>query len=93
MERGELTYYVGSNRLLDDVLGQKWDERIFNVNEDFAYVIGDTVKFWFGKKPCITEYKIVGNGKYLESSIEDGSRIVLTFVRGDGNRHQYHARE
>ena len=36
MQRGKLVYNLTSNRLLDVVLGMNWDERIFNVQGDFA---------------------------------------------------------
>lgn len=89
MERGRLVYHLPSNRLLDSILGPKWDKRIFNCNGDFAYVVEGTVKFWLGKKSPITEYKIIGNGKLLTCVIEDTTQLVFTFVRGDGNRFQY----
>ena len=92
MERGRSVYNLRSNRLLDSVLGLRWDERIFNINGDFAYVIGQTVKFWLSKKASIVEYKVVGNGKYVKSEIEGSWQLVFTFVRGDVNRLQYEQR-
>ena len=89
MDRGRLVYNLRSNRLLDDVLGLKWDKRIFNICGDFAYVIEGTVKFSLGKKSPIVECKVVGRGKYVKSEIDDNSQVVLTFVRGDGNSLQY----
>ena len=89
MERDRLVYNLRSNRLLDDVLGLKWDKRIFNICGDFAYVIEGTVKFSLGKKSPIVECKVVGRGKYVKSEIDDNSQVVLTFVRGDGNSLQY----
>lgn len=91
-ERGREVYHVASNRLLDDTLGTKWDERIFNKCVDFAYVIDGTVKFWLGKKSPIIEYKHVG-GKLIQSEIENNTQLVFTFVRGDGNSRQYAERQ
>lgn len=92
MERGKAVYKLNSNRVLDEILGLKWDDRIFNSNGDFAYVIEKTTKFWLGKKSPVVEYKVLGNGKYIRSEIEDTSQAVFTFVRGDGNRLQYEQR-
>ena len=88
-ERGRLVQYMESNLLLDVVLGINWDKRIFNCNGDFAYVVDGTVKFWLARKSPIVEYKFVGHGKLLKSVIEDTTQVVFTFVRGDGNKHQY----
>ena len=38
MERGRLVYHIPSNRALDSILGQKWDERIINVHGDYCFV-------------------------------------------------------
>lgn len=88
-ERGRFVQYMESNLLLDDVLGINWDKRIFNCNGDFAYVVDGTVKFCLARKSPIVEYKFVGHGKLLKSVIEDTTQVVFTFVRGDGNKHQY----
>ena len=39
MERGRMVFRVEKNRVLDLLFGQKWDERILNLNGDFAYVM------------------------------------------------------
>ena len=49
-----------SNLLLDGVLGINWDKRIFNCNDDFAYVVDGTVKFWLtigGPIQCVVSYR------------------------------------
>ena len=52
-QRGKDVYSATDNRLLDGVLGSKWDERIMNSSGDFAYVEKNTVRFWITKKtPC-----------------------------------------
>jgi len=43
-ERGKTVYRINSNQALDRFLGVKWDERIFNENGDFAFVIEGTVR-------------------------------------------------
>lgn len=91
MSRGKTIYSVRSNRDLDELLGAKWDERIFNQYGDFAYVFHGTVRFWCSKKTRVTEYKLIG-GRYVESVIEDGNILIFTFVRGDGNSHNYNNR-
>ena len=91
-ERGRLVYCVWSNRLLDSVLGQKWDEHIINARGDYCFVTEGTIKFWLGKKAPISEYKIIG-GKYLKAEIEDCSYVALTFVWGTGNSREYKERQ
>lgn len=91
-EKGRTVYHLRSNRLLDAVLGLKWDERIFNTNGDFAYVIEKTTAFWLSKKSSVVEYKKLGDGKYIKSEIEDTPQVIFTFVRGDGNKIQYNQR-
>ena len=91
-EKGRTVYHLPSNRLLDAVLGLKWDERIFNTNGDFAYVIEKTTAFWLSKKSSVVEYKKLGDGKYIKSEIEDTPQVIFTFVRGDGNKIQYNQR-
>lgn len=91
-ERGRIVYHLQSNRLLDAVIGLKWDERIFNTNGDFAYVIEKTTTFWLSKKSSVVEFKVLGDGKYIQSEIEDTYQVIFTFVRGDGNRTQYNQR-
>ena len=44
-QRGKDVYSATDNRLLDGVLGSKWDERIMNSSGDFAYVVTNTVRF------------------------------------------------
>jgi hypothetical protein len=80
MERGRLIYTISSNRVLDDILGQKWDERIVNIRGDYCFVIEG-----------IVEYKVIG-GKCVKTEIEDCSQLVFTFVKNNGNSVQYKRR-
>ena len=70
------------------IFGSKWDERIFNVNGDFAYVIEGTERHWITRQTAIEEFKLIGD-KCIRSEIEDSLIVVFTFVRGDGNNHNY----
>lgn len=90
VHRGKMVYRLQSNRLLDSYLGLKLDERILNPAGDFAYVIPGTVKYWLGQRSPITEYKIIGE-QYIKSEVENGYYINFQFLRGDGNRNNYHA--
>ena len=90
-ERGKTVYRIDSNEALNHSLGIKWDEHIFNENGDFAFVIDKTVRFWLSRKTAIQEFKVIG-GKYIRSEIEDNLCVVFTFVRGDGNKHNYATR-
>ena len=86
--RGKQIYTLRSNKSLNDVLGQKWDERIQNTSGDFAYVVEGTVRYWLGKRSPVIEYKYIGN-KLIKNEIENSS---FQFVRGDGNRYNYNER-
>lgn len=90
-ERGKVVYSIDSNQTLNHLLGLNWDERIFNENGDFAFVIEGTVRFWLARRNPIQEFKVIG-GKYIKSEIEDNFYSTFTFVRGDGNRHNYATR-
>ena len=46
MERGRVVSSISSSRVLDDILGQKWDERIVNFRGDYCFVIEGTVIFF-----------------------------------------------
>ena len=86
-QRGKDVYNATDNRLLDGVLGSKWNERIMNSSGDFAYGVKNTFRFWTAKKTPIQEYKHIG-GKYVKCEVEDAYMLVFTFD-GDGNRRQY----
>ena len=90
LQRGKMVYQLESNRVLDSYLGLKWDERILNVAEDFAYVIPGTIKYWLGQRSPIIEYKLIGE-QYARTEVENSNFITFQFVRGDGNRNNYHA--
>ena len=90
IQRGKMVYQVKSNRMLNPFLGMKWDERILNPAEDFAYVISGTIKYWLGQRNPFTEYQIIGE-QYIKSEIENSYFITFQFVRGDGNRNNYQA--
>ena len=90
-ERGKKVHNVATNRALDVVLGPRWDERIVNYRGDYCYIAEGTVKYWHSKKASITEFKTVG-GKYVRTEIEGCGVVVVTFVRGTGNRLQYEQR-
>ena len=48
--KGKRIYAIKDNNSLDHLLGLKWNERVFNENGDFAYVVKGTVKFWLAKR-------------------------------------------
>lgn len=47
--RGKEVYVITDNHDLDELLGLKWNERIFYENGDFAYVMNGTVRYWLTK--------------------------------------------
>ena len=90
LQGGKIVYQLESNRVLDSYLGLRWDERILNVAEDFAHVIPGTIKYWLGQRSPIIEYKLIGE-QYARTEVENSNFITFQFVRGDGNRNNYHA--
>ena len=92
IERNRTVFKVKRNKELNNLLGEKWDERILNKNGDFAFVEEGTIKFWLHARDPIKEFKCIGD-KYLEAGIEQGPSLIFTFVRGDGNSADYLARK
>ena len=84
--RREKQVYRICNHDLDSFLGVKWDERILNVNGDYAFVTEGTVRFWITERNPVIGYKLIG-GKYVRSEIEDDHQLFFIFVCGDRNRH------
>ena len=72
------------------MLGERWYYRITNPCGDFSYVILKTLNFHLCKSRPILDYEVESstdgtlsfNPVYIEQSLS----IVLSFVRGDGNR-------
>lgn len=91
LERRKYVHVIPTNNMLNNVLGQKWDERIVNIRGDFCFVAEGTVKYWLSKKSNIVEYKLIG-GKYAKTEIEGCCMMIFTFVRGTGNKVQYEQR-
>lgn len=78
-------YIIKDNVELDYILGLRWNERIFNGNGDFVYVVNGIEKYWLFKRNLIMEFKYIG-GKFVWLEIEGLYVLVLIFVRGDGNK-------
>lgn len=64
--RWKEVYVITDNHDLDELLGLKWNERIFYDNGDFAYVMNGTVRYWLSKRNSVVEFKYMG-GKYIKS--------------------------
>lgn len=64
--RWKEVYVITDNHDLDELLGLKWNERIFYENGDFAYVMNGTVRYWLSKRNSVVEFKYMG-GKYIKS--------------------------
>lgn len=86
--RGRDVHCLNYNAQLCCILGNKWYERILNVNGDFCFVVKGTVRFWLHDKNPIKEYFYVGD-KLLESHIQNGLQLIFTFVCGDGMKAEY----
>ena len=90
--RGHDVHCVDNNFDLCDLLGDKWFERIQNINGDFCYVTPGTVQFWLHEKKAVKEFFYVGD-KLLEGHIENDLLVIFTFVRGDGVKAEYHTND
>lgn len=86
--RGRNVHCITDNRQLCDILGNKWYERILNINGDFCYVVAGTVQFWLHEKNSVKEFVYIG-GKLFESHIQNDLQLIFTFVRGDGVKGEY----
>lgn len=71
-------------------LGEKWSERILNVNNDFSYVTRGTIQFWTHIKSALKEFIEIG-GNLFENQIDNEVVLVFTFVRGDGVKQEYNS--
>jgi hypothetical protein len=77
-----------TNQDMENILGDKWYERILNKNKDFSYVVKGTIQFWLHQKAPIKEFVTVGN-QLIENEIENDLILVFTFVREDGTGKDY----
>ena len=73
---------------LNQLLGNKWNERILNKNGDFSFVTKGTIQFWTHNRNSIKEFVDIG-GHLFENQIENDSVLIFTFVRGDGVQNDY----
>ena len=55
--RWKEVYVITDNHDLDELLGLKWNERIFYENGDFAYVMNGTVRYWLSNRNSVVEFK------------------------------------
>lgn len=55
-QMGKNVHTVVNNADLCHVLGNKWFERIININCDFCYVVAGTVRFWLTEKRPLKEF-------------------------------------
>ena len=85
---GEKKRKVNDNRELDVLLGEKWDTRIKNVNEDFYFVKQRSVKFWLFEREPIHDCHMIGD-KFFDYFIEQEPLFILTFTRMRGNKDDY----
>ena len=88
--RGRNVHYLNNNRQLCNILGNKWHERILNINGDFCYVIAGTVQFWLHEKNPVKEFVYMGDTLF-ESHIQNDLELIFTFVRGDGVSEEYNS--
>lgn len=90
IDKGRAVHCVHSpaDPALVDLLGEKWSERILNINNDFSFVTKGTIQFWTHTKAAIKEFVNIGGNLY-ENQIENEIVLVFTFVRGDGVKQDY----
>lgn len=54
--KGKKVHFVNENFSISHLLGERWFERIININGDFGYVIAGTVRFWLNEKRPLKEF-------------------------------------
>ena len=67
---------------LNEILGEGWHYRIVNRNQDFSFIIGETVSFYILERQPLTEFMKDGSLKLIHR----GFVLVFRFVRDRGNR-------
>lgn len=87
-QMGKNVHTVVNNADLCHVLGNKWFERIININCDFCYVVAGTVRFWLTEKRPVKEFFYFGD-YLLEHQISNDLLFIFNFARGDGVKAQY----
>ena len=81
--RGRNVHCVNDNRQLCNILGDKGNERILNIKEDFCYLVAGTVQFWLHEKNPVKEFIYRGDTLF-ESHIQNNLELIFTIVLGDG---------
>ena len=88
-------YTINAYEDLSPILGDKWHLRITNRNGDFSYVVLSTVQFHLTNPRCLMEYEPQthsdGTVTFEPMYVEQCCTITFKFVRGDGNKHQFHS--
>ena len=84
---------LNDNNQLCDILGNKWYERILNINGDFCYVVAGTVHFGFMKRIQLRNLFTLGRNflkvtfrmtlnLYLHLSMEMASKYNIPLIHG-----------
>ena len=76
------------NAEMESILGAKWNVIVKNVNVDFHFVTEGTAKLWIADRAPIKDFICIG-GKFFQYLYEQDPLLVLTFVRGRGNKAKY----
>ena len=84
-------YFPESYNDLNNVLGSKWDERIYNKLGDFAFVVPDTLKFHVRSRKPATRF-IYQGGAFVDSVKKRKPVLIATFVIRSANRKTYENR-
>jgi len=84
---------LNENDQLCNILGNKWCERLLNINGEFCYVVAGTVRFWIMKRIQLSNLFTLGINflkvtfritlnLYLHLSMEMASKYNITLIHG-----------
>lgn len=69
----------------NELLGEHWHYRIFNLQGDFAFVTPGTLTYWITERRPLEEYSADG----VQVFRHRGFIFRVKFVRGLGNKHDF----
>lgn len=89
-QAGTIVYSISQYSNLNDVFGEGWHFRVVNEVGDFSYVILKTFSFYLCKRRLLLQYEVRkdddGTLHFQPAYIEPSNSVVISFVRGDGNK-------
>jgi len=88
--RGNHLYTIKEYSDFNELLGEQWFMRIYNVNGDFSYALKETIRFYIMQPKSLLDFSVTrstaGDIELSPFYTPQPSTLVFTFVRKDGNK-------